>query len=252
MRQMENYVAGGVNFRCKVKRRAYLSTGGRQTSISLCYSLIRFIWPRRRPTLPVGRVSCAWWMLLSKMPRSIHDACTGREKKQRERTYLFPKRLPCISFCNLTLRPCNNIRREDNCWERFLRLASKFYHGLTAPLNGATMSQSIQYVKGIRFWEGLTLNAKTNAMAWYYMVGLCESNENWASGSVWSMGWWSVGRKRHFQRSHTNTHGVYILKTAGKHFCRGLANSQAKTISKEIDCLVLWEALSVIEGGSVM
>lgn len=72
-------------------------------------------------------------------------------KKQRERTYLFPKRLPCISFCNLTLRPCNNIQREDNCWERFLRLASKFYHGLTAPLNGATMSQSIQYVKGIRF-----------------------------------------------------------------------------------------------------
>lgn len=126
MRQMENYVAGGEHFRRKVKRKAYPSTGGRQTSISLCYSLIRFIWPRCGPTLPVGRVSCAWWMLLSKMPRSIRDACTERKKEKGRENLLISKAPPMYHLCNLTLHLCNNIKREDNCCEGSLRLPSKF------------------------------------------------------------------------------------------------------------------------------
>ena len=77
----------------------------RQASIYWCYSLIWFTWLLGRPVLPVGKVSCVWWMLLSEMPRSICDTAANKKKKKRG-DFLILKVLPMYhQVCNLTLLP---------------------------------------------------------------------------------------------------------------------------------------------------
>lgn len=77
----------------------------RQASIYWCYSLIWFTWLLSRPVLPVGKVSCVWWMLLSEMPRSICDAAAQKKIKNVE-DFLISEVLPLYHrLCNLTLLP---------------------------------------------------------------------------------------------------------------------------------------------------
>lgn len=104
----------------------------RQASIYWCYSLIWFTWLLSRPVLPVGKVSCVWWMLLSEMPRSICDAAA----KKRGLSYFKSASHVSSSLQSDLASLCNNIQREDNCWVHAHGLALIFKTGHGAAERG--------------------------------------------------------------------------------------------------------------------
>lgn len=119
----------------------------RQASIYWCYSLIWFTWLLSRPVLPVGKVSCVWWMLLSEMPRSICDAAA----KKRGLSYFKSASHVSSSLQSDLASLCNNIQREDNCWVHAhgLALIFKTGHGAAEkrPVSLMTVCRRITYTK---------------------------------------------------------------------------------------------------------
>lgn len=106
----------------------------RQASIYWCYSLIWFTWLLSRPVLPVGKVSCVWWMLLSEMPRSICDAAAQKKRKKRGLSHFKIASLVSSSLQSDLASLCNNIQGEDNYWVHAhgLALIFKTGHGAAA------------------------------------------------------------------------------------------------------------------------
>lgn len=136
----------------------------RQASIYWCYYLIWFTWLLSRPVLPVGKVSCVWWMLLSKMPRSICNAVT----KKRGLSYFKSVSHVSSSLQSDLASLCNNIQREDNCWVHAHVLALIFKTG-----HGATEKRAVSLMA---VWSSITysktdLEIELYCLAW--MLQLC-------------------------------------------------------------------------------
>ncbi len=138
---------------CTRNREVDPSAAWRQASIYWCYSLIWFTWLLSRPALPVGKVSCVWWMLLSEMPRSICDAAA----KKRGLSYFKSASHVSSSLQSDLASLCNNIQREDNCCVNAhgLALIFKTGHGAAErrPVSLMTVCRRITYTKSDLRWS---------------------------------------------------------------------------------------------------
>lgn len=155
-----------------------------QASIYWCYSLIWFTWLLGGPALPVGTVLLVWWMLLSKMPRSI---CDMAEKKGR--LFFFNlKVLPMYhQGSSLTFLLSVITFSEDNCCVHA--------HGMALIFKTSHNAAEERLVSLIAVCRHITYTETHSEMEFHYLAWT-PANESikisWTSfcaASIWWFGW---------------------------------------------------------------